>query len=36
MFVLCALVAVGLLIATLFLRPPVMKVAAAPLRSPAE
>jgi MFS family permease len=36
MFVLCALVAVGLLIATLFLRPPMMKVASTPLRSPAE
>ncbi|HEX4742707.1 MAG TPA: MFS transporter [Caulobacteraceae bacterium] len=36
MFVLCALVAVGLLIATIFLRPPVMKTAAAPVGSPAE
>jgi MFS transporter, OFA family, oxalate/formate antiporter len=36
MFVLCALVAVGLLLATLFLRPPVMKTAAAPVGSPAE
>lgn len=36
MFVLCALVAVGLFVATLFLRPPVMRTAAAPVGSPAE
>jgi len=36
MFVLCALVAVGLLVATLFLRPPVMKTAVAPVGSLAE
>jgi MFS transporter, OFA family, oxalate/formate antiporter len=36
MFVLCALVAVGLFVATLFLRPPVMKSAVAPVGTPAE